>query len=164
MNANFLGYYFHRNANIWGYFHICISAPLLRYQISATENSPIRKWNWWQDFVSGTVANLFQKTYYSKHSLPALWTNYVFKMRILSLRIFIQTTLFLAEFDVLFPLSLVILLLNRINVDLFSHRRNRYSINYQTYIIRNTPLRIKNYVLHKLAIFNFVLLLYCIYC
>ena len=34
MNAKFSGYCFHRNSNIWGYFEVCISVPLLRYQTS----------------------------------------------------------------------------------------------------------------------------------
>ena len=42
-------------------------------------------------------------------------------MRTLLLRIFIQATLSLTEFDILFALNLVMLLLNRLNVYLFSH-------------------------------------------
>ena len=91
--------------------------------------------------------------------LSALWTPFVFEMRI-----FIQTALSLTEFHVLF----VLLLLNRINVYLLSHRRNRYFITYQIYKISNTYIIINNYYvlricMHKLAIFSVVLLLYWIY-
>ena len=92
--------------------------------------------------------------------LSALWwTPFVSEMRI-----FIQTALSLTEFHVLF----VLLLLNRINLYLLSHRRNRYFITYQIYKISNTYIIINNYYvlrirMHKLAIFSVVLLLYWIY-
>ena len=61
------------------------------------------------------LPNLFQKTYYSECSL---W-------------IFMPTKLSLTELDVKFALNLVLLLLNRINVYPFSHKRNKYSITHQ---------------------------------
>ena len=60
--------------------------------------------NWWQGFVSGSVVNLFSENLI--HSLSALRKSYVLKMRILSIRFFIQTTLQLNS--------------NRITVQLFS--------------------------------------------
>ena len=92
-------------------------------------------------FVSGTVVNLFQETYSLVHSLSPLRKPYVFQMRIFSLKIFIQTTLF----------------------SIFPH----VSITYQNYVIskRNNCYVLKiTYVLHKLAIFNAILLLYGICC
>ena len=40
-------------------------------------------------FFSGTVVNLFQKTYYLVHSLSALWKPYVFQVRIVLLKFLI---------------------------------------------------------------------------
>ena len=55
-NTKFPGYYFHRNTNIWCYFTICISVPVMRYQISTTKYLDLdlqlylplvfRNWNW----------------------------------------------------------------------------------------------------------------------
>ena len=44
---------------------------------------------------------------------------------------FMPTKLSLTELDVKFALNLVLLLLNRINVYPFSHKRNKYSITHQ---------------------------------
>ena len=36
-NAKFPGYYFDKEHEHWGYFHISISVPVMKYQISTTE-------------------------------------------------------------------------------------------------------------------------------
>ena len=74
-------------------------------------------------------ANFIKNTsgYCFWHSLSALWKSYVFEMRILSLRIFIQTTLFLTAFDVLFALNLVLYLLPIFETDILLLIRLRIS-------------------------------------
>ena len=128
MNAKFSGYCFHRNSNIWGYFEVCISVPLLRYQtsrmninhsklglvIKICHRNPCQPFS--EDLLLGTLIicpvnalciwdeNTFIKNFYINYS-------------------------FFNWIHVLF----VLLLLNWISVYLFSYRRNRYSITYQIY-------------------------------
>ena len=72
--------------------------------------------------------NLFQKTYYSEHSLPALWkVLFILDENTFIKNFYANYFLSLIELDVLFALNLVLLLLNRINVYPFSHERNKYS-------------------------------------
>ena len=114
INVKFSGYCFHRNSNIWGYFRVCISVTLLTVEVSNFH----KRMNINHSKL-GLVRRICQ--WNPCQPLSALWTHYVFEMTILSLRIFIQIALSLTEFHVLF----VLLLLNRIYVYLFSHRRSR---------------------------------------
>ena len=76
------------------------------------------------------LLNLFQNTYYPNNHYLLCEKSYVFEMRILSLRIF-MLTISLIELEVLFALNFFQLLLNRINVYPFSHKRSKYPVTYQ---------------------------------
>ena len=76
------------------------------------------------------LLNLFQNTYYPNNHYLLCEKSYVFEMRILSLRIFMQT-ISLIELEVLFALNFFQSLLNRINVYPFSHKRSKYPVTYQ---------------------------------
>ena len=76
------------------------------------------------------LLNLFQNTYYPNNHYLLCEKSYVFEMRILSLRIF-MLAISLIELEVLFALNFFQLLLNRINVYPFSHKRSKYPVTYQ---------------------------------
>ena len=76
------------------------------------------------------LLNLFRNTYYPNNHYLLCEKSYVFEMRILSLRIFMQT-ISLIELEVLFALNFFQSLLNRINVYPFSHKRSKYPVTYQ---------------------------------
>ena len=72
-NAKFSRYYFYWNTNIWGYFQICISETLMRYQIPQRNINQSEIGIDDNNFVSGPVVSLLQKTYYLEHSFSAPW-------------------------------------------------------------------------------------------
>ena len=93
VNANFQCIIFIGTQTFGGYFQICISLALLRCRISEEIINQSETGSDEKNLPVELLSIFFQKTYYSEHSLCALWILYVFEMKILSL-IFIRITLF----------------------------------------------------------------------